>query len=365
MIPMLDIKRELADIGTDINKAVQESIKSTQFILGPNVKGFEKAAAEYLGCKYTLGVASGTDALHLALRALGIQEGDEVITSPFTFIATAEAIAYCGATPVFVDVEEDTMNIDPTKIEEKITDKTKAILPVHIFGNPANMDAIQEIAKKHNLKIVEDCAQSFGATWNGKQTGSIADAGCFSFFPSKNLGCYGDGGLISTNCDDTYNELIALRNHGMYTRYYHDKVGYNSRLDDIQAAILNVKLGHIDRFNTERIRVADHYIKTMGKRVQFQARTTEGTHVYHQFTFKTDRRDEVMKELSNHDIASAIYYPIPLHLQKAFDGAGFQKGDCPVSEALSESVMSLPINPYLEDEEVTVISELINGVLDS
>jgi dTDP-4-amino-4,6-dideoxygalactose transaminase len=365
MIPMLDIKRELADIGSDINKAVQESIKNTQFILGPNVKELEKAAAEYLGCKYTLGVASGTDALHLALRALGIQEGDEVITTPFTFIATAEAIAYCGATPVFVDVEEDTMNIDPTKIEEKITDKTKAILPVHIFGNPANMDAILDIAKKHSLKVIEDCAQSFGATWNDKQTGSMGDAGCFSFFPSKNLGCYGDGGLISTNCDDTYNELIALRNHGMYTRYYHDKIGYNSRLDDIQAAILNVKLGHIDRFNSERIRVADGYIKTIGDRVTFQSRTTSGTHIYHQFTFKTDRRDEIMKELSNHEIASAIYYPIPLHLQKAFADAGFQKGDCPISEALSESVMSLPINPYLEDEEVIVISELINGVIDS
>lgn len=362
MIPMLDIKRELADIGADIEKAVIESVRATQFILGPNVRNFEKAAAEYLGCKYAVGCASGTDALHLALRALDIKEGDEVITTPFTFIATAEAIAYCGAIPVFVDVEEDTMNIDPEKIEEKITPKTKAIIPVHIFGNPANMDRINEIAKKHDLKVVEDCAQSFGATWNGTQTGNIGDAGCFSFFPSKNLGCYGDGGLVTTNNENTYNELIALRNHGMYTRYYHDKIGYNSRLDDIQAAVLNVKLGHIDRFNKDRIRVADAYINSIGDNVTFQARTPQGTHVYHQFTFITDRRDEIMAVLTEHDVANAIYYPVPLHLQKAFANAGFKEGDCPISEKLSQSVMSLPINPYLEDEEVTVICELIKGV---
>lgn len=362
MIPMLDLKRELADIGEDIESAVIKSLRSTQFILGPNVKKFEKDAAEYLGCKYTIGCASGTDALHLALRALGVEAGDEVITTPFTFIATAEAIAYCGAIPVFVDVEEITMNIDPEKIEEKITSKTKVIMPVHLFGNPANMDRISEIAKKHDLKVVEDCAQSFGATWGGTQTGNIGDAGCFSFFPSKNLGCYGDGGLVTTNNEAVYNELIALRNHGMYTRYYHDKIGYNSRLDDIQAAVLNVKLEHIDRFNTERISVADKYIESIGDKVTFQARTEKGTHVYHQFTFITDRRDEIMKALTEHDVANAVYYPVPLHLQKAFADAGFKEGDCPVTEKLSQSVMSLPINPYLEDEEITVICEVINGV---
>jgi dTDP-4-amino-4,6-dideoxygalactose transaminase len=362
MIPMLDIKRELNDIGNDIEKAVLESLRRTQFILGPAVKEFEKKSAEYLGCKYAVGCASGTDALHLALRAIGIGQGDEVITTPFTFIATAEAIAYCNATPVFVDVDFDTMNIDVNKIEEKITDRTKAILPVHIFGNPADMNEINKIAKKYNLKVIEDCAQSFGATYDGKQTGNIGDAGCFSFFPSKNLGCYGDGGLVTTNDEEVYNELIALRNHGMYVRYYHDKIGYNSRLDDIQAAILNVKIKHIDRFNNERIRVADRYIELIGDKVKFQKRNEKGKHIYHQFTFISEKRDEIMKELSNHEIANAIYYPVPLHLQKAFSDAGFKKGDCPVSEQLSELVMSLPVNPYLEDEEIIIISEIVKSI---
>ncbi len=362
MIPMLDIKRELAEIGNEINKAVTESIQNTQFILGPNVKNFEKAAADYLGCKYAVGVASGTDALHLALRAAGIKKSDEVITTPFTFIATAEAIVYCGAIPVFTDIDEETMNIDVTKIEEKITDKTKAILPVHIFGNPADMDAIMKIADKHNLKVIEDCAQSFGATYKDKQTGSFGTAGCFSFFPSKNLGCYGDGGLISTNDEKLYKDLIALRNHGMYIRYYHEVIGVNSRLDDIQAAILNVKLKYIDRFNADRISVAEGYFEQIGDFVTFQKQTPNAKNVYHQFTFKTDKRDDIIKELSENDIASAIYYPVPLHLQKAFAQFGYKKGDFPVCEKMCESVMSLPINPYLEDEEITIISEVVKSV---
>jgi dTDP-4-amino-4,6-dideoxygalactose transaminase len=359
MIPMLDIKRELNDIGDEIKKAVDSSINGTMFILGPNVKKFEEEAAKYLGCKFAVGVASGTDALHLALKAIGIKEGDEVITTPFTFIATAEAIRYCGATPVFVDVDPDTFNIDVNLIETKITNKTKAILPVHLFGNPANMDEIIVFAKKHNLKVVEDCAQSFGATYNGKQTGSIGDAGAFSFFPSKNLGCYGDGGLVTTNDENIYNTLIALRNHGSYKRYYHEIIGFNSRLDDIQAAILSVKLKYIDRFNKERRNVANLYRKYIGEIVKYQKETENGLNVYHQYTIVTEKRNDIMKALSEGGIASAIYYPVPLHLQKAFEDLGYKKGDLPVAEYLAENVISLPINPYLEDEEILVIANTL------
>lgn len=365
MIPMLDLKRELHDIGDEIKKAVDSSINGTMFILGPHVKKFEEESARYLGCKYAVGVASGTDALHLALKAIGIKDGDEVITTPFTFIATAEAVVYCGAKPIFVDVDKETFNIDVNQIESKITDKTKAILPVHLFGNPSNMDEIINIAKRYNLKVVEDCAQSFGATYKGVHTGNIGDVGCFSFFPSKNLGCYGDGGLVTTNDEQIYNTLIALRNHGSFIRYYHEVIGFNSRLDDIQAAILRVKLKHIDRFNTERRNVANLYKKYMGDIVKYQKETDNGTHVYHQFTVVTEKREKIIKALSDSDIASAVYYPVPLHLQKAFSNLNYKKGDLPIAEYLAEKVVSFPINPYLEDEEVLVISNTVKSVLSN
>ena len=362
MIPMLDIKRELGDIGDEIKKAINSSIEKTMFILGPNVKSFEENAGKYLGCKYAVGVASGTDALHLALRGAGIKDGDEVITTPFTFIATAEAIVYCGAKPVFVDVDRDTFNIDVTKIEKAITKKTKAILPVHLFGNPCNMKEIKEIAQKHGVMVIEDCAQSFGASYENVKTGNIGVAGCFSFFPSKNLGCYGDGGLISTNDENIYKNIIALRNHGSFVRYYHEVIGYNSRLDDIQAAILNVKLNHVDRFNAERRVVAALYKKYIGDIVTYQKDCENATNVYHQFTVVTDKRDEITNALKEHEIASAVYYPVPLHLQNAFKNLGYKKGDLPVAEFLSEHVVSFPINPYLEEEEIIVIADVVKSV---
>ncbi|TYB34060.1 MAG: DegT/DnrJ/EryC1/StrS family aminotransferase [Flexistipes sinusarabici] len=359
MIPMLDLKRELADIGDEISKAVDKSIRGTKFILGPNVNEFEKNAADYLGCKYTAGVASGTDALHLALKASGIKEGDEVITTPFTFIATAEAIVYCGAKPVFIDIDPETMNINPELIEKSITEKTKAIIPVHLFGNPCKMDEIKQIAGKHNIIIIEDCAQSFGATYKNKQTGSLGDIGCFSFFPSKNLGCYGDGGLISTNDEKIYNDIMALRNHGSYEKYYHDRIGFNSRLDDIQAAILNVKIKYIDKANEDRILAAEKYKDIMQNCIFYQKVEDRSKHVYHQFTIRSEKRNQIMSELQKHEIASAIYYPVPLHLQKSFTSLNHKEGDLPVSEKLTEEVLSLPINPYLEDEEITIISEIV------
>jgi dTDP-4-amino-4,6-dideoxygalactose transaminase len=360
---MLDIKRELADIGDEIKKEIDKSLNATQFILGPNVKEFEESAAKYLGCKYAIGVASGTDALHLALKAIGIKDGDEVITTPFTFIATAESIVYCGGKPVFVDVDEETMNIDVNQIESKITDRTKAIIPVHLFGNPCNMDKIKEIAKKYNLKIVEDCAQSFGATYRGVKTGNIGDVGCFSFFPSKNLGCYGDGGMITTNDENIYKTVLALRNHGSYVRYYHEMIGFNSRLDDMQAAILKVKLKYIDRFNNERRSVAKLYQKTIGNCVGYQKETANGINVFHQYTITSDKRDKAIEALKQAEIASAIYYPVPLHLQNAFKYLGYVEGDFPVSEKLAKTVFSLPINPYLEESEVIIIGEIVKKAI--
>ncbi|BAI79646.1 aminotransferase, DegT/DnrJ/EryC1/StrS family [Deferribacter desulfuricans SSM1] len=364
MIPMLDLKREMNLIGEEIDKAVKSSLKETRFILGPNVESFEKEVAEYLGVKYAVGVGSGTEALHLALRALGVGEGDEVITVPFTFIATAEAILYCNAKPVFVDVDEETMNIDVTQLENKITEKTKVIIPVHLFGNPANLDEVIEVAKKYNIKVLDDCAQSFGAEYKGKKIGSICDVSAFSFFPSKNLGCYGDGGLITTDDESVYNTLKALRNHGSFTRYYHEMLGFNSRLDDIQAAILRVKLKYIDKLNNDRIRIANLYRDRLSDFVKIQAENDNGQHVYHQFTIVSEKRDLIQKRLQEHEIASAIYYPIPVHLQKSFSKLGYKKGDFPVSEKLAEKVVSLPMNPFLEDEEVEIISSVVKNAVN-
>src|SRR6185369_5705910 len=259
MIPMVDLKTQYHNLKTEIDKAVLDAIESTQFILGPNVTAFEQETAAYLGAAHAVGCASGTDALHLAVVAAGIGPGDEVITSPFTFIATAEAICYAGATPVFVDIDPQTFNIDPALIEKAITPRTKAIIPVHLFGQPADMVAIKGICDRHGLMLIEDCAQSFGAGANGRMTGSMGMFGCFSFFPSKNLGCYGDGGMISCATQELADKIKVLRNHGSKVRYHHHVIGYNSRLDDIQAAILRVKLKRIDQFNIDRRRVAHLY----------------------------------------------------------------------------------------------------------
>ncbi len=356
---MLDLKREIADIGDKVKEAVFESIEETKFILGPHVKQFEEKAANYLGTKYAIGVGSGTDALHLALRAAGIKEGDEVITTPFTFIATAEAIVYCGAKPVFVDIDFDTMNIDAKAVAGAVTSKTKAVLPVHLFGNPCDMDEIVKIAKDNNLLVIEDCAQSFGATYKGRYTGAIGDVGCFSFFPSKNLGCYGDGGLVVTDDEKIYKEIIALRNHGSYERYYHERIGYNSRLDDIQAAILNVKLDFLEKGNSDRIDIANKYRENIGDCVQYQKTTPGSKHVYHQFSIVADNRDNIISELQKNDVASAIYYPIPLHLQKSLSYLQYGRGKFPNAEMLASKILSLPMNPYLEDEEITIISEIV------
>ncbi|MFV2059565.1 MAG: DegT/DnrJ/EryC1/StrS family aminotransferase [Gammaproteobacteria bacterium] len=358
MIPMVDLKTQYANLKSEIDNNILTALGNAQFILGPNVKEFELESAKYLGVKHAISCASGTDALHLALVAAGIGEGDEVITTSFTFIATAEAICYVGATPIFVDVLPDSFNIDPGCIQAAITAKTKAIIPVHIFGQPANMDAIMKIANDNNLKVIEDCAQSFGADIDGKMTGGIGLAGCHSFFPSKNLGCYGDGGMVTTNDNDIADKLLTLRNHGSNVRYHHDIIGYNSRLDELQAVILRSKLKNIASYNENRRRVGLLYSELLKEYVQPPIEDGIGTHVYHQYTILTGKRDVIMEALSKKDIASAVYYPIPLHQQNVF------KDDCanvtlPVTDKIVSQCMSLPVYPELSNEQVKSIVTVI------
>lgn len=364
MIPMVDLKTQYHLLKEEMDRALLDALESTQFILGPNVTAFEQETKEYLGAGFSVACASGTDALMLAIRAAGIGAGDEVITSPFTFIATAEAICYAGAKPVYVDIDSRTFNIDPAMIEAAITPATRAIIPVHLFGQPADMVAIKAICEKHNLLLIEDCAQSFGASTPQGMTGSIGSFGCFSFFPSKNLGCYGDGGLVTCATREQADELKVLRNHGSRVRYHHSIIGYNSRLDELQAAILRVKLKRIDQFSAGRRRVAHIYSEGLKDAVTVPFEDGNGLHVYHQYTLLTDRRDAVMAKLSEQQIASAVYYPIPLHKQDVF-AAECAGVSLPVSESVAAHCMSLPIYPEMTDEQalqvVAAVKEALGG----
>ena len=364
MIPMVNLKAQYAEIKQEVEQGLAQTIENCTFILGPNVQAFEKEAAQYLGVKHAISVASGTDALHLALLAEGIGEGDEVITTAFTFIATAEAIRYVGAKPVFVDVDPKTFNITATAIEAAITEKTTAVMPVHLFGQPVDMAAIQAVCDKHNLKLIEDCAQSFGASIDGKQTGSMGNAAGYSFFPSKNLGAFGDGGLVGTNSDATAEMVRQLRNHGSKVRYYHDVVGFNSRLDDMQAVVLRAKLKRIDRYNASRRHAAHLYSELMADLpVETPHEDNVGVHVYHQYTLLSDRRDEILEALQAQNIACAVFYPVPLHQQNVF------KEDCagvslPVTEAIAARCLSLPICSELSDESVKEVVAVIRRALE-
>lgn len=362
MIPMVDLKSQYHNLKAEIDAALQDVLENTQFILGPNVQQFEKEVAEHLDVKHALSCASGTDALHLALLAAGIGEGDEVITSTFTFIATAEAIRYVGATPVFVDIDPKTFNLDPNLIEHAINSRTKAILPVHLFGQPADMDVIMSLATKHNLLVIEDCAQSYGARIKDQATGTIGLAGCHSFFPSKNLGCYGDGGMVTTNDDNIAEQIRIYRNHGSSKRYHHDVIGYNSRLDEIQAAILRIKLRNIDRYNQNRYAAAQKYSEALKDVVIPPFEDKIGNHVYHQYTLLASKRDSIMKKLSDSDIACAVYYPIPLHKQNVFID-DYKDISLPVSERVASECMSLPIFPEISDQQIELITSTIKSVV--
>lgn len=363
MVPMVDLKKQFQEIKDDVFNVLTAILESSQYILGAKVSEFEKKVAVYHDVREAIGVASGTDALHLAIEALGIGEGDEVITTPFTFFATVEAILYTGATPVFVDIEPDTLNIDVSQIEANITGKTKALLPVHLFGHPADMRTILNTAKKHRLKIIEDCAQSFGAEANGKKVGSIGDAGCFSFYPSKNLGGYGDGGMIILNNTRVADTIRELRNHGSRGSYRHKRVGFNSRLDEIQAGILLVKLIRIDEYNRKRRQNASFYNNLLSGKVKCPVEKKGAYHVYHQYTIMSHKRDEIQQKLKENGISSVIYYPVPLHLQKALKFLGYQKGDFPVTEKAAKEVLSLPMYPELEESAIIKISKIIKDIV--
>ncbi len=365
MIPIIDSKRQYATIGSEVEKAVCEVLRSGSYILGPNAKALESELAEFLNVKYTVGLNSGTDALHLALRALDIGAGDEVITTAFTFVATTEAIGIVGAKPVFVDINPDTFNIDPDKIEAAITPRTKAIIPVHLYGQPCEMDKIMDIAKRHNLRVIEDCCQAIGATYKGQTVGTFGDFGCLSFYPTKNLGAMGDGGLLMMNSETLRDRVVALRNHGGAVRYHHDEIGVNSRLDEIQAAILRVKLPHLKSWNEQRRKHAAYYNKLFANCADIvtPVEAADTYCIYHQYTVKIPNRDAVHQMLRDRGVGAMLYYPIPLHLQKVHEYLGVGKGSLPHTEKDTELVISLPMFPELtEEEQDTVAKTLIECI---
>jgi len=370
-IPLVDLKAQYNSIKDEIDTAIRRVLENGQFILGPEVKAFEEEMAAYCGTKYAVGVASGTDALHLALLACGIKSGDEVITTPFTFIATAESIAKCDAKLVFADIDPGTYNIDPAHTETKITRKTKAILPVHLYGQPAAMERILEIAKKHNLKVVEDCAQSLGAEYEGKKVGSLGDAGCLSFFPSKNLGAYGDGGMVVTNDLNIADTVRILRAHGARATYQHVMHGFNSRLDALQAAVLSVKLKHLDYWNELRCRKALLYNKLMsqvkGIESPYIEKNAKSSCNYYTIRLKGSHlnRDALRKHLESKGIQTMVYYPLSLHIQEVYKYLGHKAGDFPRSEQAQEQVLSLPMYPELSEEQIEEVVGSIKGFLQS
>lgn len=372
-IQMVDLKSQYEKIKSEVDKGIQEVIDSCAFINGPAVKTFQADLEDYLGVKHVIPCANGTDALQVSMMALGLKPGDEVITTSFTFIATAEVIALLELTPVLVDVEPDTFNIDPKAVEKAITAKTRAIVPVHLFGQCADMEALQEIADKHDLFIIEDACQAIGADYifkdgSSKKAGTISNVGCTSFFPSKNLGCYGDGGAIFTNNDKLADEMRAVVNHGMKVRYYHDMVGVNSRLDSIQAAVLKVKLQYLDDYAKERRRVADYYDNAFKGHLNLQTPTRweNSTHVFHQYTLVTKDIDRaaLQQHMMSKDVPAMIYYPVPLHMQKAYLDPRYKEGDFPITEMLSERVISLPMSTELDEEQLEYITSSVIEFLE-
>ncbi|GAA0827125.1 DegT/DnrJ/EryC1/StrS family aminotransferase [Clostridium tertium] len=385
-IPLIDLKAQYESLAEDLDKAALGVLSSANYIMGKTVTDFEKEFADFIGVKHAISVGNGTDALVLALKSMGIGEGDEVITTPFTFFATAETISAVGATPVFVDVDKETFNIDVTKIEEKITSKTKAIMPVHIFGQSADMDEINEIAKKHNLYVIEDACQAVGGKYKGRKIGTLGDVACFSFFPTKNLGCAGDGGMIVTDNDEIAIIARALRTHGsgengqkaynllnnieeeiktaegandtVYNplKYYNYLIGYNTRLDAIQAAILSVKLKEIDSWNAKRREIVQLYNEALqNSDLVTPVARDYNDHVYHMYILQSENREEILTKLKEAGIATGVYYPVPLHLQKVYKNLEYKEGDMPVSEYLSHRTFAIPVYPELTKEQIDYI----------
>ncbi len=370
-VPTLDFASHYAPIRAEVMSAIEQVIDSHGFILGPNVQAFEQSIANYCGAKLAIGVSSGSDALLVSLMALGIGPGDEVITTPYSFFATAGCISRLRATPVFVDIDPVTYNIDPERIEPVITPRTKAILPVHLYGQCADMDPILEIADAHNLAVVEDAAQAIGSQYrDGRSAGSIGDCGCFSFFPSKNLGGVGDGGMVVTNNDELAEKLRVLRVHGSKPKYYHHVIGGNFRLDAIQAAVLNVKLNYLNEWTRQRQMRANRYaellagigLKDICPEAVYRKSGVDRYHIYNQFVIRVPGRDELQKHLRSAGIATAVYYPVPFHLQKCFASLGYQEGDFPQAEFAAQQTLALPISPELTDEQMDHVVASISSM---
>jgi dTDP-4-amino-4,6-dideoxygalactose transaminase len=373
-LAMVDLLGQYQKIKSEIDKAVMDVIASSAYINGPEVKSFQKELEDYLHCKHVIPCANGTDALQIAMMALKLEPGDEVITADFTYAATAEVIGLLRLTPVLVDVLPDTFTIDPDALEKAITPKTKAIVPVHLFGQCAQMERVMAIARKHNLYVIEDTAQAIGADYHfsdgtSSKAGTIGTIGCTSFFPSKNLGCYGDGGAIFTNDDELAARIRMIANHGQSVQYYHDEIGVNSRLDSIQAAVLRIKLRHLDEYANARNRVAAYYDETFANHpgVTIPVREQSSTHVFHQYTLVMNGKDRnAMKDfLATKGVPAMIYYPVPLHLQKAYTDPRYREGDFPITERLCANVISLPMHTEMDDEQLSFIASCVLEFLNS
>jgi len=362
-VPLLDLKRQYAKIKDRIDKSVLDVFDHGMFILGPEVSELEKKVAVYCDANYGVGVASGTDALLLSLKAAGVNPGDEVITSDYSFFASTSVISRAGAKPVFVDINEDDYNIDVSKIEAAITEKTKAIIPVHLFGQVADMDPIMEIAKEHNLKVIEDAAQAIGAKYKNKPAGSFGDFGCFSFFPSKNLGGAGDGGMVVTTTSENEDALRMWRLHGWKKKYRPEKIGYNSRLATIQAAVLLVKIDYLDEWHEDRQAHAKIYDDAFaGTKIKTPVVYDYSYHIYNQYTIAVENRNELMSALAEKKIGHDIYYPVPFHLLECYNDMGFKEGDFPISEKVANSVISIPVFPDMTDEEQAEVIQAVKSV---
>jgi len=363
-IPLVDLKAQYAALKDELQAAVTRVMERCDFILGEDVEVLEREFAEYCGARFAVGVATGTDALRIALTAAGIGPGDEVITAANTFIATVLAISYVGATPVLVDVGRDTYNIDPEQVTRALTPRTKALLPVHLYGQPADMAPLAEIAKENGLKLIEDACQAHGALYDDRRAGSLGLLGCFSFYPGKNLGAYGDGGMVVTDDEDLVRECKMLRNYGRMQKYEHEMKGYNCRLDTIQAAILRVKLRHLDRWNELRRRNAELYRTALADlEVELPQEAERCRHVYHMYVIRTRDRDEVQKRLKAAGVSTGIHYPIPVHCQKAYDDLPYRVGDFPVTEQYAGAILSLPMYPELSADQIQYVADSLATAL--
>ena len=364
-VPLLDLKKQYASIREEVESALAAVFESQQFILGPQLLALEQEIADYCGTRFAVGVGSGTDALLLSLRVLGVRPGDEVIVPAFTFFATAECVSLLGAKPVFADIRPDTFTLDPESVAAKIGPRTRAIIPVHLYGQAADMDPLLELARKHGLRVVEDNAQALGATYRGRRAGALGDAGCISFYPTKNLGAWGDGGMVVTNSEEIATRLRSLRDHGSAHKYVSREVGWNSRLDEIQAAVLRVKLRHLDAWNQQRRSHAAAYESQLGglDGVVPPRLAGWGEHVFHQYTVRVPRRDAVQKALSSRGIATAVYYPVPLHLQPAYASLGHKAGDLPHSECASAQVLSLPVFAEMTGQQTAQVATALRESL--